>query len=622
MIWNIFFRKQNRNSCFELKIMQLDKTLLRRFLCISQQVLATSLILAGLNTLVTQGWSGLARDAVRFLRKLPGVNAIISAVLAGEVDGAMKLLINNSSSSSANSSDGNLHAFQIYDFTNAAHIEVRSYFHYSAIECVFTEQSSVLSIPTSSSPPEFVLKRMEDIHSSEQFCEQGKSFAYTYTSTKNMASLTKVLSSAYAKFAETSGANMPSHEKLLHEAWQMFMHTNALNPTIYKSLRVFENEIVSMTIWLMHGDEKVAGSLTSGGTESILMAVKAYRERARALRPHVTTPNMVVAQTVHPAFMKAAHYFDIKPVIVPVRAKDARMDVAAAARAIDKNTILLVGSAPQYCHGVVDPIEELSELALQRGLPLHVDACYGGFMLPWLEKLGNPIPLFDFRVKGVTSISADVHKYGYSSKGASVIMYRNAELRSYQYFSYAEWPGGLFVSPTMAGSRPGGMIAAAWAALVSIGQEGYMNIARDVWRSTQRLIAAVQQTPGIKLLAQPDMTCLAIVADTSNGKKVNIMTVADVMETKGWKMERQQLPNSLHMSILPQHTDDVVTQLIADLKAAVEEADKHPELGSEGTAGMYGMIATIPDKTIVDDFLIEFMSAMYTQRESTSVVKH
>jgi sphinganine-1-phosphate aldolase len=192
--------------------------------------------------------------------------------------------------------------------------------------------------------------------------------------------------------------------------------------------------------------------------------------------------------------------------------------------------------------------QELSDLALSKGLPLHVDACFGGFMLPWLEKLGYPIPAFDFRVAGVTSISADIHKYGYTSKGASVILYRNAELRSYQYFAYASWPGGLFGSPSLTGSRPGGAIAAAWAALVSLGQDGYMNIARDVMNTTQQIIEGVDQIPALAVITKPDMTCVAIV---SKDRKVNIHAVADLMEAKGWKIERQQYPDSIHVTPPP-----------------------------------------------------------------------
>lgn len=212
-----------------------------------------------------------------------------------------------------------------------------------------------------------------------------------------------------------------------------------------------ETEVVSMTLSMLNGNPNCAGSLTSGGTESILMACKTYRDRARALYPHIINPNMVAAQTVHPAFEKAAHYFGIEIIHVPVNESDARMNIEATAKAINSSTILLVGSAPQYPHGVIDPIEDLSALALKHSLPLHVDACFGGFMLPWVEKIGYEVPLWDFRVPGVTSISADIHKYGYSSKGASVISYSSEEIRSYQYFAYAEWPGGLFGSPSLTG---------------------------------------------------------------------------------------------------------------------------------------------------------------------------
>ena len=267
-----------------------------------------------------------------------------------------------------------------------------------------------------------------------------------------MKQLSQVLTESYAIFTETPEDVSGDHKILLERVWEKFMHTNALNPMMYPSLRKFETEIISMTAWMTNGDKNTVGSVTSGGTESILMAIKAYRDRARKLAPHVSRPNMVVPTTIHPAFEKAGHYFGVDVIHVPLRS-DFRVDVNAVAKAVNSQTILIVGSASQYCHGVIDPIEKLAELAVSRGLPLHVDACFGGFMLPWLERLGQPIPLWDFRVPGVTSISADVHKYGYSSKGASVILYKDAELRSFQYFSFSTWPGGLFGSPSMAGSR-------------------------------------------------------------------------------------------------------------------------------------------------------------------------
>jgi sphinganine-1-phosphate aldolase len=392
------------------------------------------------------------------------------------------------------------------------------------------------------------------------------------------------------------------------------------------------------------------------------MAVKAYRDRAKALRPNVTRPNMIAPITVHPAFEKAAHYFGVEIIHVAVDST-CRVIVSEVKKAINRNTILLIGSAPQYCHGVVDPIEvcpslsptlllllnasqALSDLALSKGLPLHVDACFGGFMLPWLEKLGYPIPPFDFRVPGVTSISADIHKYGYTSKGASVILYRNAELRSYQYFAYASWPGGLFGSPSLTGSRPGGAIAAAWAALVSLGQNGYLEIAREVMNTTQEIIAGVEKIPGIAVLTKPDMTCVAIV---SKDRRVNIHAVADLMEEKGWKIERQQYPDSIHvravpssltlslslclsassaslalslsrsdlspsccqMSVLPQHKR-IVQQLVSDLSECSQAVLNNSKLNSQGSTGIYGMVAAIPDHAILDDFIVKFFNQIYS----------
>jgi len=400
----------------------------------------------------------------------------------------------------------------------------------------------------------------------------------------------------------------------LTEVWKKFMHSNALNPMMYPSLRKFETEIISMSTWMLHGDENVAGSLTSGGTESILMAIKTYRDRAKKLRPYITRPNIIVPTTIHPAFEKAGHYFEVDLIHIDVD-QNYRVIPSLVKNAINRNTILIVGSAPQYCHGVVDPIEELGKIALEAGLPLHVDACFGGFMLPWLEKIGVTIPLYDFRVEGVTSISADVHKYGYSSKGASVVLYKNDEIRSYQYFAYATWPGGLFGSPSMSGSRPGGMIAAAWAAMTAMGQNGYMEIARNVWNTTTILVNGIKDIKGIKLITKSDMTCIAIVSDD---KRVNVLAVADVMEEYGWKIERQQLPDSLHMSILPQHSK-VVHQLLADLKASVDRVIADPSLSSSGSTGVYGMVAAIPDKGIIDDFIVKFLGEIYTT-ESSSLV--
>ena len=554
--------------------------------------------LVSLNILVNEGPSSLILNAVLFLRRLPFVNNLISVILDGEVKDAVKLL--SGGGGDANNNVGGKAAGED-ELTSAL----------------------ILPIPAEGLAPEVVLEILDSLASVEKAAEEGRAFAYTYTTREGMAAFSHVLSSAFASFSPPSGSGKESHDIVLRQAWEKFMHSNGLNPMMYPSLRKFESEIVAMTAWMCHGDTNTVGSLTSGGTESILMAVKAYRELAHSKRPHIFSngnkPNMIVPTTIHPAFEKAAHYFGVEIIHVGISA-DCRVDVDALAKAINKNTILWGGSAPQYCHAVVDPIEALATLALQRGLPLHVDACFGGFMLPWLERLGCKIPKWDFRVQGVTSISADIHKYGYSSKGASVILYKNAELRMFQYFAYAQWPGGLFASPSLAGSRPGGMIAAAWAAMVSMGQNGYMSIAAEVLATTKKLCAGVEAIDGIRVLTQPDMTAFAIVSRDESS--ISIIAVADEMEKTGWKMERQQLPLSLHLSVMPQHARQA-DRFIQELASAVAYVRAHPECASQGTTGVYGLVAKVPDKGIIVEFLVKFFSTLYqTDKNSPDIISN
>eukprot|EP00731_Ephydatia_muelleri_P033238 Em0026g58a len=382
---------------------------------------------------------------------------------------------------------------------------------------------------------------------------------------------------------------------MLRAFTRAFMHDNALNPILFPSLKRFEMETVAMVAHMLHGDGGCAGNVTSGGTESILMAVKTYRDRARALCPHITHPEMVAPQSIHPAFHKAASYFDVTLVL-----------------AINGRTILLLASAPQFVHGVVDPIPEISQLAEEKRLPLHVDACFGGFLLPWVERLGYEVPVFDFRNPGVTSMSADVHKYGLGIKGSSVIVYRSADLRQHQFYVYSGWPGGMYASPTMAGSRPGGVLASSWAALKIIGQDGYMEMARGLMEVTALMTEGVKSIQlglerwGLAVCGRPHMTAFAV---TSTDPRVNVFALASVMETKGWHMERQT--NSLHFSVLPSHTVERANEMVRDLKECVEIVKVDPSLVKKGTAAMYGLIGTIPDKTIIDDFLLQFLNKLY-----------
>jgi len=330
---------------------------------------------------------------------------------------------------------------------------------------------------------------------------------------------------------------------LLMSATILFFSQNALNPTAFPSLRRFETEVVLMAADLLGGDEKVAGNMTSGGTESCLMAVKTARDWFLSQHPHVQRPEMVLPISAHPAFDKAANYFGVKAVRTALR-EDLRADVDAIQRAIRPETALIVGSAPCYPHGVVDPIGALGQLAEERKVLFHVDACVGGFMLPFVRRLGYPVPDFDFSVPGVTSISADLHKYGYAAKGASLILYRNGEIRRHQLFATMDWPGGIYASPTMSGTRPAGPIAASWALMKFLGEEGYLRIVETVMQTTTAIREGVGNLSGVKILGEPEMSLLALASDD-----FNIYEVGDEMTARGWYLDRQQYPPSLHLTI-------------------------------------------------------------------------
>jgi glutamate/tyrosine decarboxylase-like PLP-dependent enzyme len=350
--------------------------------------------------------------------------------------------------------------------------------------------------------------------------------------------------------------------ELLKEAYNMFFSENGLNPLTFPSLRQFETEVVEMAIDLLEGDEDAVGNMTSGGTESILMAVKTARDWARVNRPEISAPEMILPLTAHPAFEKAAHYFNVDPVHVAV-GDDFRADVVAAEAAITPNTILMVGSAPSYPQGIVDPITELAQVAQKHALLFHVDACMGGFMLPFVRQLGYPVPDFDFRVPGVTSISADLHKYGYAAKPASLILYRDKDVRRHQLFVYTDWSGGIYASPTMTGSRPGGAIAAAWAVMKHLGMEGYLSIADEVMRAAVAMQEGIRAIEGIEVLGSPAMSVFAIGSDS-----LNVFEIGDEMTLRGWHMDRQQFPSSLHMTVNFAQTA-MVDLFIQDLRKSV-----------------------------------------------------
>lgn len=385
---------------------------------------------------------------------------------------------------------------------------------------------------------------------------------------------------------------------LLYAASRKFFSENGLNPTAFPSLRRMETEILQIVAALF-SDENAVGTLTSGGTESILMAVKTARDWARKERPAVQRPRVLVPSTVHPAFVKAGHYFDVDVVHVPV-GPDGRADVAATAAAIDDQTIMLVASAPSYPHGLMDPVTAIAALAQERGLLCHVDGCVGGFMLPFAERLGDKIPPWDFRVPGVTSISADLHKYGYAAKGASVILYKSRDLRQHQFEVYVDWPGGIWASPSMAGTRPGGPIAAAWAVLQYLGEDGYLRLAKQTLDAARALQAGVRTIEGLYVVGEPEISLFAIGSDT-----IDLYGLADRLDARGFFLDRQHRPATLHLTVTPAHAPHV-ERLIAELAAATAEVRGQPP-SSEGSAAMYGMLGSLPDRAMVGGFVRQLL---------------
>jgi sphinganine-1-phosphate aldolase len=366
----------------------------------------------------------------------------------------------------------------------------------------------------------------------------------------------------------------PEAESVIKDAFGSYLSENGLDPTAFPSALRMENEVVAMAADHLHGDENVVGSFTSGGTESLICAVKAARDRAREKQPHIDVPEMVLPETAHASFHKAAHYLGVKPVVTPVDPVSYRADVDAVRDAITPNTVLLIGSAISYAHGVVDPIFELGQLALERDLLLHVDGCMGGFLLQYFARLGSPVPDYDFRVPGVTSISMDLHKYAFAAKGASVILYRDKALRKYQMYACSNWMGYTVINTTVQSTKSAGPIAAAWAALNFIGDEGYLEFTRKVRDATSEIVAGIEANPSLRLLGRPDMNLLSFASD-----KVSVFHIADEMKEKRWFVQPQlaygSSPENIHLSINPAsvHWTDA---MLADLHECTERARSLP----------------------------------------------
>ena len=404
------------------------------------------------------------------------------------------------------------------------------------------------------------------------------------------------------------------HYAFLADAFAKFAHVNALQRDICPSQTRFEGEIVAMALDLMHADSlegtTPAGMVTTGGTGSILHAVLAYREHARMTGRVTERPNLVKPETAHPAFDKACHLLGIECRTVPIDPATTLADVPAMAAAVDEHTLALIGSAGNYGYGTVDPIADLGRLALERGVGLHVDGCLGGFILPFGEELGFDIPAFDFRVPGVTSISADTHKYGYAFKGSSALLFADKEIRNAQYFHLVGWSGGKYMSPGIEGSRSGGLLAATWASMVSLGREGYREYARQIFETSYRMQEIVRSHQELRIMGAPSF-CFSFTSEA-----FEIYHVADFMRPRGWRFNGQQYPNAIHMAVTrPQTAAGVVESFASDLAEAVAYARQQHAAGAETASGaIYGGVAGGLTSE-VEDFIVMFMDAMLDNQQ-------
>ncbi len=415
-----------------------------------------------------------------------------------------------------------------------------------------------MKIPSQGRAADAVLDTLESFRAHDLAWRDGRTWAYIYDAGEGVEALAK-------------------------RAFAAYLSENALDPTSFPSLMRLENEVLAMAMDHLSAPPDAAGSFTSGGTESIILAVKTARDFARAQRPELQGRlEIVLPVTAHAAFHKAAHYLDLEVVAVPVRPDDFRADVDAMAAAITERTVLLVGSAPGYTHGVVDPIEALGQLAIERDVWLHVDGCIGGFILPYLRRLGAEVPAFDFTVPGVRSISMDLHKYAYCPKGASVLVHRDRVQRRHQIYTCASWSGYTVVNPTVQSTKSGGPVAAAWAVLQHVGDDGYLELARQSLEATKAVREGIARIDGLSVLGEPHMNLIALVCTRGSPFRL-----ADAMKARGWYLQPQlsfqSTPANLHLSVNPNNAR-WVEALLADLEACVEEIAGLPPSPLAGAA--------------------------------------
>jgi glutamate/tyrosine decarboxylase-like PLP-dependent enzyme len=435
-----------------------------------------------------------------------------------------------------------------------------------------------MKIPAKGLPKEELFRQLEAFRAADVDWRSGRTWAYVYDPGRDA-------------------------EAVIKQAYTMYLSENALDPTAFPSMLKLETTLVGMAAAHLNGTPGVVGNFTSGGTESIILAVKTARDYARAHRPGLGRCEVVLPVTAHAAFHKACHYLDMEAVTVPVDTATFKADVAAVRAAITPNTVLLVGSAVSYAHGVVDPITELAALAQERGLLMHVDACMGGFLLPYFRRLGVDVPAFDFSVPGVTSVSMDLHKYAFAAKGASVILHRNKDLRRHQIYTCAKWTGYSVVNPTVQSAKSGGPLAAAWAVLNFLGEDGYLTLAKQALDATQAIVAAIDEMDDLRVLGRPDMNLIAFTSDT-----VNVFHIIDEMKLRGWYIQPQfgfhGSKENIHLSVNPASAK-WVAPFLADLRACTDIAKTLPS--GEVAATVRAAFADVDPAAVTPEMLQQML---------------
>jgi sphinganine-1-phosphate aldolase len=401
-------------------------------------------------------------------------------------------------------------------------------------------------LPKEGSSAEQILSNLQSFKSQDVPWATGRAFAYVY--------------------------EPPADAKaVISQAFVSYLSENVLDPTSFPSLLKMERDVISIVANVLGGDSQTVGNITAGGTESIILALKSARDYFRDKKNPTATPEVILACTAHAAFFKACHYLGLKPVLVPVNPQNFQIETDKIAALINENTAIIVASAPNYSHGVADDVVAIGQIAKQYNIFFHVDACVGGFYLPFARRLGANIPPFSLEVEGVSSISCDLHKYGYTFKSVSVILYKSAVLRQYQIYTCSDWSGYSIINPTVASSKSGASLAGAWACLHYFGEEGYLKLNTLTQGATQQFINGVKNIPNLEVLGEPVMNLVAVV---SHNPVVSVFQLADILKRKGWYIQTQLAsmisPETLHLNINPANAQ-WVADLLKDLQQAVEE---------------------------------------------------